>query len=288
MSFFEFPHSRTYDSDLYWLIKTVKEMTQSYDDFKIYVNEWIDAHTRDYASLVMRINVIESDLDTFEDDINARFEELKTNLDEYIYQQVQDALGQIIADVSDVRLQIQELRADVSRQLVELNSSIEAHDSMTRNWVEARLQQFINEIPDLTTINVWNPVRGRLTSVQTAIDDLYSLTRYDSLTAEEYDLMELTAQEYDDLDISAYDYDNYAKNIFGRFGLYKNPLFYMNSPFTGDYVPITTVINELAFLHRSDALTASEYDIKELTAQAYDDLMLTAYQYDWSGKIIIV
>lgn len=288
MSFFEFPHSRTYDSDLYWLIKEVKKISESYDEFKNYVTEWITTHDRDYNNLVVRINSIESELDSFESDINARFDELKTNLDEYIYQQVHEALDQIIADVTDVRLQIQELRADVSRQLIELNASITAHDNMTRNWVEARLQQFIADIPDLTTINVWNPVKGMLTSIQVAINDLYSISRYDSLTAEEYDLMQLTAQDYDDYNISAYDYDNYAKNIFGRFGVYKNPLFYMNSPFTGDYVPITTVINELAFLHRSDALTASEYDIKELTAQDYDDMLLSAYQYDWSGKILIV
>lgn len=288
MSFFEFPHSRTYDSDLYWLIKTVKEISESYDSFKEYVSNWINSHDQDYTQLLQRVDSIENELDTFEETINQRFEELRNSLDEYIYQQVHDALDQIIADVTDVRVQIQELRNDVTRQLLELNASISAHDMMTRNWVEARLQQFINEIPDLTTINVWNPVKGTITSVQMAINDLYSLLRYDSLTAEEYDLMELTAQEYDDFQMSAFDYDNYAKNIFGRFGVYKNPLFYMNSPFTGEYVPITTVINELAFLHRSDALTASEYDVKELTADDYDTLQLTAYQYDWSGKILIV
>lgn len=38
MSFFEFPHTRTYDSDLGWIIKTVKELcdlVNSLDDWKI-------------------------------------------------------------------------------------------------------------------------------------------------------------------------------------------------------------------------------------------------------------
>ena len=38
MSFFEFPHTRTYDSDLGWIIKTMKqicEMVESLDEWKI-------------------------------------------------------------------------------------------------------------------------------------------------------------------------------------------------------------------------------------------------------------
>ena len=37
MSFFEFPHTRTYDGDLGWLIKTVS----SYDEIINALNEWI-------------------------------------------------------------------------------------------------------------------------------------------------------------------------------------------------------------------------------------------------------
>ena len=37
MSFFEFPHTRTYDGDLGWLIKTVS----SYDETITALNEWI-------------------------------------------------------------------------------------------------------------------------------------------------------------------------------------------------------------------------------------------------------
>lgn len=41
MAFFEFPHTRTYDSDLGWLIKNVK----SYDDTIAALNEWIAVNT---------------------------------------------------------------------------------------------------------------------------------------------------------------------------------------------------------------------------------------------------
>lgn len=41
MAFFEFPHTRTYDSDLGWLIKNVS----SYDETIAALNEWIAVNT---------------------------------------------------------------------------------------------------------------------------------------------------------------------------------------------------------------------------------------------------
>lgn len=41
MAFFEFPHTRTYDSDLGWLIKNVK----SYNDTIEALNAWIETNT---------------------------------------------------------------------------------------------------------------------------------------------------------------------------------------------------------------------------------------------------
>lgn len=41
MSFFEFPHTRTYDGDLGWLIKHVSE----YDEVINALNEWITEYT---------------------------------------------------------------------------------------------------------------------------------------------------------------------------------------------------------------------------------------------------
>lgn len=41
MSFFEFPHTRTYDDDLGWLIKHVS----SYDEVITALNDWIENYT---------------------------------------------------------------------------------------------------------------------------------------------------------------------------------------------------------------------------------------------------
>lgn len=47
MSYFEFPHTRTYDSDLGWLIKTVKELTELVSGLE----DWKTSHQEEYDQL---------------------------------------------------------------------------------------------------------------------------------------------------------------------------------------------------------------------------------------------
>lgn len=47
MSFFEFPHTRTYDSDLGWIIKTIKELITLVDS----LDEWKIEHEKEYEQL---------------------------------------------------------------------------------------------------------------------------------------------------------------------------------------------------------------------------------------------
>ena len=47
MSYFEFPHTRTYDSDLGWLIKTVKELCDTANNLE----EWRTEHEEQYKEL---------------------------------------------------------------------------------------------------------------------------------------------------------------------------------------------------------------------------------------------
>ncbi len=283
MSFFEFPHTRTYDSDLGWLIKTVQDISDQYQSLV----DWMNTHEEDYQELLSRVIALENTISTFQSDIDDRFNTLQNQLEEEIFQQIQAALAAINTDLTEFRVQLTWLRDDLERAIVDLNSLVEADRAYMISYIEARLQAFIDSIPDLTTVNVFNPVRGEITSIQIAINDLYDLGRSEALTALEYDSMGLTASEYDSLLLSAYDYDNYGKTLIQLSGYYKNPWHYMTSPFTGKYVPLEIVINELASLHKDDALTATEYDTLDITATYYDSLDLTAYDYDWHGKTLV-
>ena len=47
MSYFEFPHTRTYDSDLGWIIKTVKALGEAVDSME----DWKTQHEAEYLQL---------------------------------------------------------------------------------------------------------------------------------------------------------------------------------------------------------------------------------------------
>lgn len=284
MSFFEFPHTRTYDSDLGWLIKKMQELLAEYD----VLMSWKAQHELEYSDLLRRVTALERNITSFEDEINQRFAELENELSQEIYRQLQDALREIHQDLGIMQNQILALRDDLTRAIIEFHAFDDANREYLIEYIEARLDEFIQEIPDLTTINVYNPVKGYITSIQEAINDLYNQSRAEALTALEYDSLGLTAAEYDALELTAWKYDNWGKTLIQNSGYYKNPWHYMTSPFTGQYVRLQVVINELASLHKSDALTASEYDALDITAAYYDGLDLTAYQYDWNGKTLVV
>lgn len=56
MAFFEFPHTRTYDSDLGWIISRIN----SYDDTIQALNDWIETNTPTIDDLVAFKDALES------------------------------------------------------------------------------------------------------------------------------------------------------------------------------------------------------------------------------------
>lgn len=56
MSFFDFPHTRTYDSDLGWIIKHLKEVIDAVDSLEA----WKAKHEAEYAELKIFYDQLES------------------------------------------------------------------------------------------------------------------------------------------------------------------------------------------------------------------------------------
>ena len=284
MSFFEFPHTRTYDSDLGWLIKEMKYLDDEYASLISYVN----THKVEYKELLRRVTALENNINSFEAKMERRFNVLESQLRSEIYVELNRAVAQIQGQLSTIYKDLEDLRAEVKRDRLDMKAYTDALYKLSKDYTDFKIEELINSIPELTTVFVFNPVRGEVTDIQTSIDDLYDITRPDALTAQEYDDLNLTAKEYDDLNLTALEYDLWAKHILEELGIYKNPLVYMYSPFTGEYVPIKDVVLELSYLHQSDTLTAQEYDTKDKTAQEYDNLLLSAYDYDWHGKSLVM
>lgn len=304
--FNKYPYTDFHELNLDWIIERYVTLTEEVNTLKA----WMAQHKIEYAEAMDRLEAVENEIDTFEQQITAQFNQLKTSLEADFAQQqaeLEAALNQVKAEVDTELAQLQEdvaaaiasfetqfktletsilneveqLKADVRREVSNFYNIMQANNEYVFTYVENRLDDFINSLPEIITVMVYNPYRGEVTDIQTAINDLYEVAAIWGLTASQYDSLGLTASDYDDLDLTAREYDTLGYKL-----LYKDPAHYMLSPFTGEYVPLQEVIDKLAQFHM-EGLTASEYDAKDLTATVYDDLELTAFNYDWFASQLI-
>lgn len=302
-----YPYTDFHELNLDFLLTTYSTIVDKLNE----TIDWVNNHQEEYEEALARLEAVENEIETFEAQITAAFEKLQADLEADFAQQkaeLERALAETQAQVdaaiiqmrnevtqqlADFVVEFQELKSEVQAEINNmlsiinnaidmLNNTLEANNQYVFAYVENRLEEFKEMIPDYENIYIYNPYRGQITSLQQAINDLYSIAAIWGLTAIQYDSLELTATEYDNLGLSALEYDTLGYKL-----LYKDPDNYMINPFTGSYDPIKTVITYLAGLHKAEAFTATEYDTLELDAETYDGYEVTAYNYDWFGKIYI-
>lgn len=259
--------------------------------------EWANNHQIEYEEAIERLTAVENEIYTFEAQITAAFNQLETELRTEMEKALSDTIAEVDATIEQLRQdvafaiasfenrflkletqiknELAEVKAQVARAIIELQNILQANNQFIFEYVENRLQKFIDDLPEILTVQVYNPYRGEVTDIQTAINDLYSIACIWGLTAAQYDSLGLTAAEYDALGLTAQEYDTLGYKL-----LYKDPDHYMLSPFDGEYVHVQDVIMDLAHLHMG-GVTAEYYDGLELTATEYDEKELTAFQYDW-------
>lgn len=295
----KYPYTDFHELNLDYLLNHYQDLVDRLNE----INTWISKHEIEYEAAIAELNRLANEIDTFEAQINERFEILardqQKQLDDAIAginlevdtkinqltSAVQSAIDAMNAQVEQLKLdvnnEIASFKAQVNREIIDIRNEVRANNDYVFAWVENRLQQFIDSLPEILTVYVYNPYRGEVTDIQTAIYDIYSYSSVYGLTAKEYDDLGLTAKEYDDLNLTALQYDMYGYKY-----LFKDPHDYMYSPFTGEYVLVKEVVYKLAQFHM-DGLTAEGYDDKNLTADDYDNLNLSAFDYDWFANQLI-
>ena len=304
----KYPYTDFHELNLDWLLESYQEIVDHVNELLAYMNQ----HKIEYAEAMERLIAVENEIDTFEAQVIAMFDQLKAEQEQAFAEQqakldlaiqamkdeINDQIAQFQRDFeqamadfetefrqlqTDVTTEINRLKVIINQEIVRLNNLMEANNTYIREYVENRLDQFINDFPTLITdIPVYNPVRGTLTTMQQAINDLYDVARVYGLTAEQYDSLGLTAEEYDNLMLTAMEYDQWGYIKLG----YPDENWYMISPFTGEYRKVKDVVMDLAHFHM-DGLTAKEYDDLELEAEEYDNKQITAFDFDWFGKDIL-
>lgn len=294
--FNQYPYRNISDTNLDWLFTNYQQIVNDVKD----LNDWRKSHETKYEELLRRVNRIDTEIDTFEADVERKFNDLEAAIYhdfEVLTTEIRNELAQTKAEIerefdealaeftrlfndlkSSVELEISQMKSEILELKYELAVQIGEVREEVRIYIDNKFEDFIAHLPDYEHLIVRNPVTGEQTTVQVALDSLYDMFNIDGITAGEYDSLELTAGDFDALNITAGEYDKHARTILG----YPDMRYYMRSPFTGEIVPVQEVIMSLWGLH-NQGISAGDFDAADLTAGEFDALELQAYYYDMFG-----
>lgn len=132
-------------------------------------------------------------------------------------------INEIEAEIAALRTEMSEFEDEITDSITSQFNTIKAELQTTiaitlaqanayTDALGARLEEEIQEI-SLGQISLYDPTTGTVNPLQTVIDNIYSSTREDALTASEYDGLELTATAYDAYQLTAYEYDKSGKTL---------------------------------------------------------------------------
>lgn len=295
--FNEYPYRDFENLNLDWLLKNYKQIVDDVAALKA----WRIEHTGDYEALYAQVQRIDNEIATFEAEINRRFadldaairadfEALSADVKEQLEQtkadvqrQLEQALAEFTAQFNAIKAEIESELADMKRELHELEYEVETAIGNFRSemvsYIDERFDLFLHNLPDYEHLMVFNPIRGYQTTVQIAINDLYSTCNFWGLTAKEFDSLDLTCAEFESYELTCHEFDTLGYKLLK----YPDPDTHMRDPFTGLIAPIKDVVMELYGLH-AGGLTAAEFDALDLTAGEFDAKEVTAFEFDFFGR----
>lgn len=264
---YEFPHVRTYDGDLGFLIKRYNQLYNDYSKI---------------AEIV--------------ENLQNALENLPSTIQQEVSRQLNIAMDNVYAILNDYDLRIenseqtvkdmQDKVANMQEQIIALIGQLSLILGFIEHYTNAIGKKVYNQLKSL--VEEWSkelppvicPVDGQLEPISVALKHIYDFYNR-GITAYDYDNLILTAQEYDDMRITAAKYDAFAYEIFKE-----RRVCTMISPFTGQIDYIKNVVNRLADFHKR-GITAQVYDSQNHSAESYDTLEISAYEYDWDNPLIV-
>lgn len=189
MAYFEFPHTRTYEGDLGYLLKKMEQVSKD----TAYLME-------EFTKIVVLTK----------DQIQSMIDQAIAANNLILAQELQDLKDQITI----------EYKGYVTAQINALTVYIDNQDSYYNGLAEGYALTAENNAKDYTDSQVItytmmiNPITGVYEDVRNVVNDIVAYFHTgDTLTASEYDTLDLTASYYDGKQITAYDYDFNGKTL---------------------------------------------------------------------------
>lgn len=189
MAYFEFPHTRNYDGDLGYIIKKLEQVSK---DTAYLMEEFakIVVLTKDQIQYMIDVAIA------------ANNRQLARELQELKEQITLEYKGYVTAQINALTIYIDNQDAHYNDLAV---GYAEAAETAAKDYTDEQVLSYTMMI---------NPITGEFEDVRNVVDDIvYYFHTNNSLTASEYDTLDLTATYYDGKQISAYDYDFNGKTL---------------------------------------------------------------------------
>ena len=295
----------SYYEQLCKVLKTLNETVTAVNDLNTAVGDL----SGNVTSLTERVNSMTAEIETFERQVNNTLANINLVLAQYDerfneyegrFDELEEELKKEIANnVKALKDYIDETLANVESQITtivqhEIDIIYEKFDEVEaelRDEMELEIANLIASIPDLTTIEVINPVTGKLSKVQVALDDIFMNTRYNALTVDEFNHLHLSVDDCNKLM-----YQSVAKGwsiitwlTEAKELLNKSLKHRMANPFNGAWENFKKNIEiNTDLLRVCGCLTAAEFGALNLTVDDFNEVGATCEQIAWESNRIFV
>jgi hypothetical protein len=265
MSYFEFPHTRTYDSDLGWLIEEYKRLSDKVAE----LNERVARAEEDIETIKADIIELSQEIVNFEREVREMFADLE----------------------EEFREKFAELERDLQVQIQELEQRLTVRFEALKTYVDDTLALFREELTQ-TEEELREELRSAIAQMQAMIEREIAeirteMAQFRNSVQNTLDLYDIkiaenleSAKEYTE------EREAYLQEQIDNIRI---------DPTTRVIVPATgledTVQNAFDIEHhnlRAWGLRAAYYDSLGLSAADYDAEALRAYDYDYLGKWFLV
>lgn len=148
----------------------IQQMTEAFEEL-----------TKEYDA---KIDAKLAEVDVKLDDVDERVTALEIGLDEK-FAVFEARINKAIADLTEI----------VTEQIEIIQHLYQTFEADMKAYVEDELRKALEQIPDLTNINVIDPTTGKLTKVQEAIHNTFLFNAYNALTIDEFNALSMNVNE---------------------------------------------------------------------------------------------
>lgn len=185
----QFPYSDFHELNLDWLIKQTKLLNDQVKELQEEISQ-IEVMTEEEIRIMINGAIASNNIEVY-----AAMAALKNEITS--------------AYIAYITNQINALRIYIDNQDIYYDNQAKSYADTALINAKAYTDQSV-----LDYTMMLNPINGEYQDVRIVIDDIFNtFLTTDSLTAAEYDALDLTADTYDLKELTAYDYDFNGKNL---------------------------------------------------------------------------